>query len=119
MNMVKLDDRRETCAARVYALLGQIPVGRVVTYGQLARAANCGSARAMGSILRRNPDAPRVPCHRVIRSDGTLGGYQGELGGSAVARKLRLLEEEGVAFRDGKLLESERFWHFPKKGGAR
>ena len=114
----KRDDRRETCAQRVYGRLGQIPVGRVVTYGELARAVHCGSARAMGPILRRNPDAPRVPCHRVIRSDGRLGGYQGQSGGRATLRKMQLLEGEGVVFEQGKLLEPQRIWHFPKTGGA-
>lgn len=100
-------------AERVYALLCHIPRGRVVTYGELARAAGCRSARAVGQVLRRNPHAPHVPCHRVIRSDLTLGGYSGETAGARVQRKVMLLCEEGVVFTDGKLENPSQLWHFP------
>jgi len=92
-------------AQRLYGLLRQIPPGRVVTYKALAEAAGCRSARAVGQALKRNPDAPAVPCHRVIRSDGRIGGYQGSGTGAAPQRKLALLRAEGVEFRDGKLAE--------------
>ncbi len=108
---------KECCANRVYALLREVPRGRVVTYGALAEAANIGSARAVGQILRRNPNAPTVPCHRVIRSDLRIGGYQGAAQGVHVARKLRLLKEEGVRFQNGKLLKHELLWQFPANRG--
>jgi methylated-DNA-[protein]-cysteine S-methyltransferase len=87
-------------AGRVYGLLGEIPRGKVTTYGELARALGCGSPRAVGQALRANPFAPGVPCHRVVRSDGALGGYQGEEKGAALRRKESLLREEGVTFLD-------------------
>lgn len=96
---------------RVYDLLGEIPAGRVCTYGELARALDCGSARAVGQALRRNPDAPRVPCHRVVRADGALGGYQGRSAGEALERKTRLLRDEGVIFRDGARVDLDRCGH--------
>lgn len=86
---------------RVYDLLAEIPRGKVVTYGALARALGCGSPRAVGQALRANPYAPRVPCHRVVRADLTLGGYQGEDAGAALRRKRVLLAREGVRF-DGR-----------------
>ena len=58
----------ETCAA--------IPVGYVASYGSIAKATG-GSARAVGGVMAANPFAPIVPCHRVVRSDLTLGGYGG------------------------------------------
>ena len=97
---------------RVYQLLCRIPRGRVVTYGELARATGCNSPRAIGQILRRNPNAPAVPCHRVIRSDLTLGGYSGSVDGELAARKLHLLEAEGVIFVQGRLQDPARLWHF-------
>ena len=100
-------------AERVYGLLCRIPRGRVVTYGELARAAQCKSARAIGQVLRRNPHAPQVPCHRVIRSDLTLGGYSGSLDGAMAARKLQLLRAEGVCFAQGRLRDPAHVWHFP------
>lgn len=83
---------------RVYDLLAKVPRGKVTTYGSLARILRCGSPRAVGQALRANPFAPRVPCHRVVRADLTLGGYQGKDAGAALRRKRSLLEREGVRF---------------------
>ncbi len=99
---------------RVYDLLRCIPRGRVVTYGELARAAQCKSPRAIGQILRRNPYAPEVPCHRVIRSDLRLGGYSGSTTGALLARKAQLLRSEGVYFEAGRLRDTGRLWLFPR-----
>ena len=61
---------------RVYEVVSKIPRGKVMTYKQVATAAgNPRVARAVGNILNRNPDPVKVPCHRVIRSDGDIGGY--------------------------------------------
>jgi methylated-DNA-[protein]-cysteine S-methyltransferase len=70
------------------------PYGRVTTYGRLAvKIGKSGSARAVGSALARNPFPLVIPCHRTIRADGSLGGFQG--GGRL---KRTLLELEGVIF---------------------
>lgn len=91
----------------VYEALKRIPVGSVVTYKTLAHAINCASAQAVGQALRANPFAPEVPCHRVVRSDGRLGGYAGELQGEKITRKRNLLAKEGVYFDDnGCLLDT-------------
>lgn len=77
---------------KVWLACARIPRGAVITYSQLAAAiGHPGSARAVGTALGRNPCAPRIPCHRVIASDGTLGGYSGPGG---VRRKKELLERE-------------------------
>lgn len=71
-----------------------IPRGRVSTYGLIATHLGApGAARAVGRALATNPFPILVPCHRAVRSDGALGGYQGGL-----AMKRALLEMEGVAF---------------------
>lgn len=93
---------------RVYDAVSGIPRGRVATYKEIARRIGCGSPRAVGQALKRNPFAPRVPCHRVIASNLTIGGFQGKQGGAAVERKRRLLEGEGVHFTKGRLDESNR-----------
>ncbi len=60
---------------RVRDIVRAIPKGQTMTYGEVAkRAGNPGAARAVGAIMRTNYD-PDIPCHRVIKSDGTLGGY--------------------------------------------
>lgn len=98
---------------RVYAALRRIPRGRVTTYKRLAEHLGCRSCRAVGQALRRNPYAPRVPCHRVIASDLTPGGFMGRCDGRAQARKQALLAAEGVLFHAGKLAEPDRIFLFP------
>ncbi len=76
-------------ADRARAVVRAIPSGATLTYQEVARrAGNPKAARAVGTIMRANFD-PSIPCHRVIRSDGTLGGYN-----RGVARKEELLELE-------------------------
>jgi methylated-DNA-[protein]-cysteine S-methyltransferase len=73
-----------------------IPRGRVSSYGRLAaRAGAAGGGRAAGRALAENPFPILIPCHRTVRSDGALGGYQG-----GTAMKYALLEMEGVSFKD-------------------
>lgn len=96
---------------RVYGALEEIPKGRVATYSGLAARLECGSTQAVGQALKRNPFAPRVPCHRVIKTDLSLGGYAGKVKGVRVERKRRLLEEEGVEFdEDGCLVDASKVW---------
>jgi methylated-DNA-[protein]-cysteine S-methyltransferase len=95
-------------AARVYAALKRIPRGRVITYAALAKRIGYRSPRAVGQALRANPFAPEVPCHRVIASDLSPGGFVGQTTGPQLKRKLRLLAAEGVLFRKGCLAELRR-----------
>ena len=77
---------------QVLGAAAQIPPGETRTYQWIARAiGRPKAARAVGQALRNNPFAPVVPCHRVIKSDGSLGGYQGKTG---LARKEFLLRLE-------------------------
>ncbi|KEI40121.1 uncharacterized protein L969DRAFT_86746 [Mixia osmundae IAM 14324] len=96
---------------RVYDLLHSqiIPAGRVTSYESLARRLS-SSPRAVGGALRRNPFAPVVPCHRVVKASGQLGGYMGQSSSRSsssqgdqkrLQKKIELLAEEGVLF-DGK-----------------
>jgi methylated-DNA-[protein]-cysteine S-methyltransferase len=78
----------------VYDLLQQIPEGHVTTYGDLARAlGNPSASRIIGRILGQNPNPILVPCHRVVMSDGKLGGYR-----YGSNKKKELLEKEGLSF---------------------
>jgi methylated-DNA-[protein]-cysteine S-methyltransferase len=108
---VRDDDRRRPDAIdlsrvggdfrrRVLETCRRIPAGEVRTYGQLAR--ECGSpgaARAVGSAMASNPVPGLVPCHRVVRGDGTLGEYSA--GGSR--RKRAMLLHEGVVVEDDRV----------------
>lgn len=76
----------------VYAVVRRIPKGQVRTYRWVAQQlGNPGLARAVGNALGRNPDTRRTPCHRVIRSDGSLGGYR-----YGASKKRALLKREGA-----------------------
>jgi len=74
---------------KVYLELLNVAEGKTITYGELARRIGCRSAQAVGQALHRNPFAPEVPCHRVIASDGSLGGYA-----FGVEQKAQLLQKE-------------------------
>ena len=76
---------------KVYNLLKQIPRGRVTTYKSLAQALHSKAYRAVGQILKKNPCAPLVPCHRVVKSDGTIGGYMGAESSASCKQKRRFL----------------------------
>jgi len=95
-------------AAKVYAALSKIPPGRVITYAALGRRLGCRSPRAIGQALRANPFAPEVPCHRVIASNLSPGGYSGQTRGPQLTRKLQLLAVEGVTFKNNRLSDPNR-----------
>ncbi|KAN0071836.1 6-O-methylguanine DNA methyltransferase, DNA binding domain containing protein [Elaphomyces granulatus] len=84
---------------RVYRTLLSVPPGRWTTYSALSRHLGSGP-RAIGTAMRTNPFAPEVPCHRVLATDRTVGGYKGEWnnGGEYCVEKRKLLEDEGVRF---------------------
>lgn len=91
----------------VYELCAAVPAGRVTTYGAIAKALHVASSQAVGTALKNNPFAPRVPCHRVVKGGGTIGGFNGatEEGGSPeISRKFLLLASEGVVFDTRKRL---------------
>lgn len=85
----------------VYKATWKIPKGKVATYGQIARfIGNPKAARAVGNALNRNPFAPKVPCHRVVNSDGTVGGFAFGNG-----KKIAFLKKEGLRVKDGKIVD--------------
>ncbi|MBN1326050.1 MGMT family protein [Candidatus Falkowbacteria bacterium] len=90
---------------QVFNLVKKIPKGRVTTYKILAeKLDNKNLARAVGNALNKNPQLIKVPCHRVINSDGYIGGYK--LG---QAKKLKLLSKEGVIFKNNKIINFDLY----------
>ncbi len=94
---------------KVYQLVKKVPRGKVTTYKAIAQALNTKAYQAVGQALRRNLLTPhrtcsgagpisKVPCHRVIKSNGTIGGFMGKKSGKAIQRKINLLKKEGVKF---------------------
>ena len=84
------------------AVVASIPAGQTLSYGEVAlRAGYPGAARAVGTLMSRNRD-PLIPCHRVVRSDGTVGEYA--FGGTK--QKIARLKKEGVSIdHDGRVLK--------------
>ena len=84
---------------RCYELLKLIPEGKVTTYGEMARALDSKAWRAVGSAMAKNKNLFVIPCHRVVRSDGSIGQYA--LGSD---KKESLLKDEGVDIVNGKVI---------------
>jgi methylated-DNA-[protein]-cysteine S-methyltransferase len=93
---------------KVWKLMETIPKGKVTTYRLIARKLETKAYRAVGNACRNNPYAPRVPCHRVVKSDGSIGGFAGETSGKTVQEKAELLRREGVKVKDGKIVNFEK-----------
>ena len=92
---------------RCYDLLLKIPKGKVTTYKKMAEALDIKAYRAVGQAMNRNPCLVEVPCHRVVKSNGEVGGYAG---GSA--RKTELLREEGVEVSENGQINLSEFLHY-------
>ncbi len=76
---------------RIFKIVRKIPKGKVLTYKEAAKLAGKPRAwRAVGNILAKNQD-PKIPCHRVIRSDGKIGGYR-----KGTKNKIVFLKKEGI-----------------------
>lgn len=92
-----------TFAQRVYQQLRTVPAGRVTTYKHLAESLGSRAYQAVGQALKHNPDASRIPCHRVVKTDASIGGFNGQTSGRAIQRKKALLQQEGIEFKGNKI----------------
>ena len=91
--------------SETYDIVAQVPEGRVTTYGEVAKAlGDIVASRYVGVAMSQNDDIVRVPCRRVVQSDGFVGGYTP--GGPA--KKARLLRSEGIEVRDGFVVDLEK-----------
>ncbi|MEM4638140.1 MAG: MGMT family protein [Candidatus Woesearchaeota archaeon] len=84
---------------KVYLECSKIPKGKVTTYNAIAKKLT-SSPRAVGQALKHNPYAPKIPCHRVINSNRTLGGYNGKADNK---KKLLMLKKEGIIIKNNKV----------------
>ncbi len=91
---------------KCYELLKLIPEGKVTTYKEMANALNTKAWRAVGSAMAKNKTLYTIPCHRVVRSDGSVGQYA--LGAD---KKVGILIKEGVTVTNGKVKNLEKFMH--------
>ncbi len=92
---------------RCYEVLKKVPKGKVTTYKEIAKRLKSKGYRAVGNAMNKNPYAPRVPCHRVVCSDGKVGGFA-----HGTKKKIEMLRKEGVGIVNGKI-DLDRFgWKF-------
>ena len=87
---------------RCYEKLILIPEGMISTYAEIAKSLDSKAYRAVGNAMSNNPHPISVPCHRIIRSDGSLGGYA--LG---INKKIQLLKKEGIKIENNKVIDFE------------
>ncbi|SHA14568.1 Methylated-DNA--protein-cysteine methyltransferase [Bathymodiolus thermophilus thioautotrophic gill symbiont] len=81
-------------------LKDKVPAGTVITYGGLAKLiGNPKAFRAVGSAMNKNPFAPAIPCHRVVKSNGDLGGFAYD-----ISLKIKRLQAEGISVENGKIV---------------
>ncbi len=99
---------KQSFSQKCYTLLKKVPKGKVTTYKALATALNKKAYRAVGNAMNKNP-YKEVPCHRVIKSNGEIGGFA-----KGIKEKIRLLEKEGVEIKNNKinLIEYEHKFTF-------
>lgn len=97
-------DKELSFNEKCYELLRQIPVGKVTTYSEMARAMGTRAWRAVGTAMARNRDLVDTPCHRVVRSNGTVGEYA--LGAD---KKAALLRHEGVEVTNGRVKNLDKY----------
>lgn len=88
---------------KIYKKLLEVPEGKITTYGELAKAVGIKNGqRAVGRIMNKNPYPVIIPCHRVVKSDGKVGGYAY---GQQV--KINMLSKEGIKIKEDKILDWE------------
>jgi methylated-DNA-[protein]-cysteine S-methyltransferase len=83
---------------RAYQKLSQVPKGKVTTYKALAHALNSKAYRAIGTAMKTNSRPIKVPCHRVIKSNGEIGNYA-----RGTPKKIALLKKEGIKIKNKKV----------------
>jgi len=85
---------------KVYEIVKKIPKGKVTTYKEIGKALNTKAYRAIGTILKNNPNPIIVPCHRVINSNLIVGSYKGKQNSK---EKIKLLKKEGIGIKNKKV----------------
>ena len=97
----------------VWKALRLIPRGRVTTYGEIARYLATDAVRAVGTAVGKNPNAPEVPCHRVVLGTGAIGHYSG---GDGTSTKIALLADEQVTVLNKKVADFDQvMWRYDEQ----
>ncbi len=90
--------KSKTFSESCYEILKKVPKGRVTTYKELAHALNSKAYRAVGTAMNKNPHAPKIPCHRVVKTNGEIGQFA-----KGTKKKIKILKKEGIKIRNKKI----------------
>ena len=85
---------------KVWRLIAKIPKGKVTTYKEIARKLKTKAYRAVGNACNKNPYAPEVACHRVVSSNGSIGGYA-----HGIKKKIEILKKEKVFVKNNRIVD--------------
>ena len=96
MQNKKID--KDSFSEQCYKILVKVPKGKVTTYKAIAYALNTRAYRAVGTAMKNNPNAPKIPCHRVIKSDGKIGNYA-----FGTKKKIKMLKNEGIKIKNNRI----------------
>jgi methylated-DNA-[protein]-cysteine S-methyltransferase len=102
--------KKQSFNQKCYNLLRQVPKGKVTTYKAIAEALNTKAYRAVGNAMNKNPYAPKVPCHRVINSNGKIGGFA-----HGIKQKIKLLKDEGIQVQADNTIMLQKYLYPLKK----
>lgn len=96
---------------KVYRLTKRIPRGRVSTYGEVARALNTKAYRAVGNALKNNKHPDIIPCFKIVKSNGEVGGYSGS-DPKNIKKKIQKLKSNGIKVKGGRINLKEYLFRF-------
>ena len=106
---LKMKIKEKSFNEKCYTLLREAPRGKITTYKSIAEALGTKAYRAVGNAMKKNPYAPAVPCHRVVNSNGFIGGFA-----HGTLKKIRLLRSEGVDVKNKKINLDKHFYGFKR-----
>ena len=93
---------------KCYSILKKVPKGKITTYKEIANALGTKAYRAVGNAMNKNPYAPKVCCHRVVKTNGNVGGFA-----SGTNKKIQMLKKEGIKVKNGKIENFNKvLWRF-------
>ena len=93
---------------KCFELISEVPKGKVTTYKEIARVLNTKAYQAVGRAMAKNKKLVYIPCYRVIKSDGKIGGYA-----MGINKKINLLQKEGISIINGKVVDfTDKFYSF-------
>jgi methylated-DNA-[protein]-cysteine S-methyltransferase len=95
---------KNSFSEKCYNILRKVPKGKVTTYKAIAEALGTKAYRAVGTAMNKNPYSPAVPCHRVVNSNGNVGGFF-----SGTGKKIEMLEKEGILIKDRKIVDFKKY----------